>query len=153
MRVREFAQMWPSMAIGVLAGLVLVPMTDLSVTALREWHDRRNPVIVVTSASVIERTEDSITIALVGEKKRECWYVGVSAFSFLPNLPQRDAYIMRIDMPASGATRPLGLQDMGTWRIWPTTGARRIETWITHQCEGRLVRSLMAGIDLEGDIK
>jgi hypothetical protein len=59
-----------------------------------------------------------------------------------------DAHIDRIDKPASGVTRPVGNLDMGTWRIEPLKGAKRMSIVMQHQCSGRLVLTEIGAIEL-----
>jgi len=140
--------MWPSVIIGLLLGLITVPLSDVGLDAVREKYDSRNPV-VVTNGTLLHREEDSVEVAIVGEKKRACIYVALAAYATGADGLMRDTYTLRVDMPSGGATRPVGPQSFGVWRLWPIPkGVTRIQMWSTHQCEGRLVRSLMAEIEL-----
>lgn len=147
MTLREFVKMWPSMLIGCIAGLILVPLSDVGIDSVRGVYDDRNPVIIA-NGTILAQREDWAEVAIVGDKRRACIYVAMSAFSTDASGMLRDTFVSRVDMPASGTTRPLGTQTLGVWRIWPVLGATRIELWITHQCEGRLVRTKLADVEL-----
>lgn len=148
MTAREIFGSWPAIVVGVLAGVVLVPLSDIGADGVRASFDQQNPV-VVASGEIVDRGEDWVEIAITGEKNRQCAYVALAAYSMAPDGLLRDGFVARTDRPTSGATRPLGMQEFGTWRVWPVRGAVSVEMWVTHQCEGRLVRSKLADIDLK----
>lgn len=147
MTLREFVKLWPSMLIGCIAGLLIVPLSDVAIDSIRGTYDDRNPVIIANGTLVAAR-EDWAEVAIIGDKRRACIYVAMSAYSTDRNGLLRDSYVSRVDMPSSGTTRPLGTQTLGVWRIWPVLGATSVQLWITHQCEGRLVRTMLAEIEL-----
>jgi hypothetical protein len=141
---------WPDLLalfLGATIGVFLLPLADIAVDAARGSYDDRNPVLISTGA-IIERTDEHIEIAVHGRKLRACTYVSLSSFALGRDGILRDTFVLRVDMPATNATRPIGTQSLGVWRAWPVEGARSVQLWASHQCDGRLVRTLMAEVVL-----
>ena len=106
-------------------------------TAVQKVYDDVHPVAVF-SVSVVKSTSDSITLRLTAEKKRDCEFNGIHAFT-RNALPMRDASIVRIDKPNTAETKPIGLHDLGVWMVWPTDGASSVVVYVKYDCEGRTV--------------
>lgn len=106
-------------------------------SAVQKVYDDVHPVAVF-SVSVTQRTSDSITLRLTGEKKRDCEFRGIHAFT-RDALPMRDASIVRIDKPHTAETKPVGFHDFGIWMVWPTDGASSVVVYVKYECDGRPV--------------
>ena len=114
-------------------------------SAIQEVYDTVRPVSII-SANVVSRTSDSVTLHLTGEKKRDCKFISVHAFTRV-GPPMRDASIVRIDKPQDSETRPIGFHDFGTWMVWPMDGASFAAVYVKYECDGRAV--LMRSPEIE----
>ena len=116
-------------------------------TVATEWNDWR-PVVRMTG-TVVDRTNESVTIHVAGEKLRECTYVGMTAYSRGADGLLHDAYRQRIDRPEGQFTRPKGTFDIGFWRIWPLgADAVSVVMFAKHECDGHVVVSKLAEVQL-----
>lgn len=147
----QWWRMWPTMLVGAISGLALIPVGDWAAHVARDAYDAAHPVVVAQGV-VVGRDGESVTIAVVGEKLRNCQYIAVAAYTTGDDGLLRSAYVMRVDQPSTGATRPIGKQSFGEWRIWPTDKTKRVEIWLSHQCDGRIIRSKVADMPLAGPI-
>jgi hypothetical protein len=138
---------WPTIIVGGVLGLLLVPVGEWMLHAARETYDDSHPVIEA-AGHIVERDADSVTVEIVGTKLRDCTYVANTGYTLGADGILRSTYIARTDQPPTGATRPVGAQHFGRWRLWPTNGAISASIWVTHQCEGRLVRTQLADVRL-----
>lgn len=133
--------------VGALLGGAVVP----AVQSALEVFDTANPVIVA-QATLLPSGADEVLIHLVGEKRRECQYVGLQAYTRRRGAAiLSDAYIRRVDSPETGATRPTGtFASLGTWRIFPRADAGVVLVYMQHACSGRLVVAKVAELTLPG---
>lgn len=133
--------------VGGLLGGAVVPM----VQSAWDTFDRQNPVLLVR-ATVLQATRDEVVVQLSGEKRRDCQYIGLQAYTRAAGgTVLADAYIRRIDVPEAGTTRPIGeYANLGTWKIWPRGEAGVIAIYAQHACGGRLVISKVAELMLKG---
>lgn len=138
---------WPTMLLGSVLGLAMVPVGEWGTAFVRDAYDRGHPVVVAEGV-LFERDADSVTLAISGEKHRDCEYVAIAGYTIGSDGLLRSTYIQRVDQPSIGATRPVGRQSFGLWRLWPTDRSVRAEVWISHQCGGRLVRTKVAEVAL-----
>jgi hypothetical protein len=133
--------------VGAFLGGAVVP----AVHGLIEAFDAANPVLVVRARVVSVSTED-VVVSLAGEKRRDCQYIGLQAYTRQRGIDAlTDAYIRRLDIPETGVTRPIGsFRSFGEWRIWPRGNASVVLVYANHGCSGRLVISKVAEIQLPG---
>ena len=131
--------------VGAMLGGAVVP----AVQGMLDMFDQQNPVVVVR-ATVLSVTAEDIVVRLSGEKRRDCQYIGLQAYTRAKGARTlADAYIRRLDMPETGITRPIGtFASMGEWRIWPRADAGVVLIYAQHSCGGRLVISKIADIML-----
>lgn len=127
---------------GVLGGAV-VPLVQGGFEAF----DMANPVLIAR-ARVVDADAASITLEIVGEKRRDCQYIGLQAYTRAAGSSVlADAYMRRIDMPETGVTRPVGVyRSLGLWRVWPRGQAGVVAVYAQHSCSGRLVISKVAEV-------
>jgi hypothetical protein len=140
---------YPSaVAFGSTVGLVLALFWPLLVDQAERATDHWLPVVRGAAAPVY-KTDGSVTIRLTLTKLRDCKYLQVHAYSRMPNGTLRDASAARRDRAEVGVTRPAGQAfDAGLWELWPTDGAVAALLYAQHDCDGRLVSSLLAEVKL-----
>lgn len=140
---------YPSaVAFGAMVGLVLALFWPLLVDQAERVTDHWLPV-VRGSAAQVHKTDDSVTVRLTLTKLRDCKYLQVQAYSRMANGTLRDASAARRDRPEVGVTRPVGQSfDAGLWELWPIDGAVAALLYAQHDCDGRLVSSLLAEVKL-----
>lgn len=131
---------------GALIGLLMSPASNLLTSAVYDLYDSVSPV-VTADITLVDKQPTHIDVMLRGQKHRQCSYMEMSAYMHYDG-GAFDANIERIDKPASGVTRPVGNLDMGTWRIQPLKGAKRMSIVMQHQCSGRLVLTEIGAIEL-----
>ena len=110
-------------------------------------YDSTFPVLTMRG-ELVSRTATEIQVRMVGTKDRECTYVNIQAYVDTGDGALKDVFIARADRPQTSKTRPAGVYDIGTWRIWPTEGAKTVTVFVQHSCDGRLVLSKVAEIVL-----
>ena len=125
---------WTAICAAIL-GIVVSWLFSWSV--VQQAYDNVRPVLVL-SVSIIERTADSVTLRLTGEKKRDCTLKSIHALT-RNGLPMRDASIVRTDKPQNTETETTGSHDFGIWMVWPTDGASSVVVYVKHDCDGRAV--------------
>ena len=134
--------------LGRLSAWNWVPYTVIVVVFAWVAWDHFSPV-VIARGELVAREPDNVVIRLAGEKKRECRYAGIQAYSKMPDDTLRDASIRRVDQMANDLTRPIGKFEMGVWDIRPTTGATAVEVYVQHSCRAGDLRSTkMAAVKL-----
>lgn len=139
-------------SIGALVGAFIVSTLPVVLDFTSDQYDTLNPVVREIHTRVESRTEDEVVIHMDGFKQRRgCVYVGLQASVKSESGVSERVFLRRIDRPETGDTLPLGPINMGTWRIWPTAGADRVEVHSQHVCSGRLVTALFASIALKPD--
>lgn len=131
-----------AIAVTLIVSQTLVPI----ILDLRQAYINAAPVVAV-QGELINRGSNSATLHLWGEKLRACTYVKVNAYTLHDGM-MVDASTIRIDAPDNHATRPLGPFDMGEWRVWPVAGASKILIFVQHDCNGRVVITKIAEVDL-----
>jgi hypothetical protein len=145
-------QYLPSFGIGALLCLMLAMWISPGGEAdwLWELWDESHPV-VVTHATDVQHDGDGVIFKIIGEKRRQCTFVGVHAYAEIPSGAIRQHQligIVRVDRPPTNATRPLGAADFGLWRAWPVAGAVSVEVWATYRCSSRIVLNQLAEVQL-----
>jgi len=124
----------------VLAHLVTPMLTEI-------LNDRAaNAPVVKMGGILTARNDDMVTIALIGEKLRECEFVKMNAFTVI-NGEMHDSNLIGPDSPVRG-TRPVGIYNLGEWRVWPTNGAEKVMIFVHHSCNGKTVFTKIADVNL-----
>jgi hypothetical protein len=136
-----------TIAVGLLIGLVVSPVTTLLSDALFNAYDRAFPV-VSAQASLISSNHDEVVISLRGVKLRDCSYLRLQAYSTNAHGETTDAFIGRMDGPTNGETRPKGAFMAGEWKVWPVEGAVSVVVYVNHLCGHRVVLTKLADIPL-----
>jgi len=129
----------------LLAGYLAALLTPAS------WLETTFPIVTM-QATIVQKTPTEVIISLNGEKPwytayRGCKYQAIDAYSDV-GMRLRDLNIERTDKPETGFTRPPGVHDFGTWRIWPTTNTRLVAIYVTYDCDGKQVHVRAAEIAL-----
>lgn len=106
--------------------------------------------VVNMSAQVVTKDTNSIVLHITGEKLRNCRFVRLTAYyAFKGNGMLVEAFKERLDGPhPDGATRPVGMHDIGYWRIWPTDEASKVLMYVHHECSGETVLSKIAEVTI-----
>ena len=113
---------------------VWIPWLVLIVFVVPILVDAVLPVVIANSVSM-SKEENAVVIKIEGWKIRECTYLGVQAFAVPQNGAKVDAFLVRLDQPATNRTKPIGKFNMGTWRVWPTVGAERMVVYAAYSCD------------------
>ena len=129
--------------VGMLIG-VFVSHTDDALWAL---YDETFPVLSA-HAKVVSVDGEHVVVAISGEKFRACRFLRIDAFTRRTDGTLADAYMRRVDQLQDGSTKPLGQFDMGQWIVWPLDGGVGILIYTQHACNGRMVQTMMAEVDL-----
>lgn len=109
-------------------------------------YDELRPVVVMRGV-LLERRPGEVLVEIAGEKLRPCRYNAMHAYAVRGGV-RSDASIAREDRPVDGHTKPPGKYNIGIWRVWPVAGAERVVVYVSHTCDGRLVATNVAEIDL-----
>lgn len=133
--------------LGLAVGGAMVPIGGTVVDGTTTIYDRVFPVVEM-NGTLISYAHEEAVIALAGRKLRDCDYVRVQAYSLGADGNMSDAFIVRIDAPESGITRPRGNFLIGAWRVWPLKQSRGIAIYLHHFCGSRFVLSKAAEIPL-----
>ena len=129
--------------LGLLFALLLQPITPMA----KHWYETSTPVVEMIG-SVVERTDEFVLIHITGKKLRACEYMHMSAFTKSDEGYLRDAFLDRIGKPIVGATKPVGLYDLGLWKVWPLEGGTHASVFVQHDCGGEPVLSKIADVSL-----
>lgn len=148
-QVRPFLRRLVRMPVTVLVSIALgVLATQYGMEWTDHLYDSVRPVVSMR-ANVASRGSDYVVVRLVAHKYRPCRYARMQAYAITAEHIMRSVYMERIDIPESGATRPVGEEfDAGLWRIWPTDGASSVALYAHHQCEDRQVSTRVADVKL-----
>jgi hypothetical protein len=147
--MRDLMAMPYALAFGALIGLFLSPMWSTITEVSNRQYDSLFPVVTGQARIVGRESEtDAVLLKLDGEKMRACKYVGIDAYNVHADGRSSDAHIARIDRPYTGNTKPVGMIDMGVWRVWPIAGAKYISIVTQHNCGGRDVLTELARVEL-----
>ena len=118
---RELANNAWTLALGVVLGLCI--------TATAFYL---RPVVTM-QGEITARTPNSVTVHVWGAKHRNCRFIDIAGYSAKAGL-MFDAKAVRQDMPEDGATKPVGVFDIGYWLVEPITGADKALMYVTHSC-------------------
>jgi hypothetical protein len=137
----------PTIAVGVIMGLLMAPLAPFVSEVAGEWYDGMRPVISA-QVRVVEVDEHRAVITMQAEKLRECEYVRLVAYTIDTDGVRRDATIRRIDAETRGITRGIGKYDLGRWEVYPRLGGRMVRIESVHDCDTRQVRTLLGQVEL-----
>lgn len=132
---------------GLSLGGLLVPFGGAAFEWFSQQYDRMFPVVDMTG-TLISQGDNEAVIAIGGRKLRECSYVRIQAYSVGADGNMTDTFISRTDIPESGATKPQGNFQIGTWRVWPLPNSRGITIYVSHLCSSRVVLTKIAELPL-----
>lgn len=146
---RLLKEYWSSFGLGAMLCLVLAMWISPGGEADWAWElwDEARPVVVGQAKSVTP-DGDGVLIHITGEKLRACVFGGIHFYSVDGSGRKSTIGGLRMDRPASAVTRPIGPHDFGIWRVWPTTGARAAEVWVTYRCSSRVVLNQLVVVAL-----
>jgi len=137
----RFMQMPYTVVFGLVGGVVVSYYAQPY-----EWYDGLFPVVRM-EVDVVGRDANSITLHLVGDKKRSCEPKHIDAFGRVGNM-LHDINIARQDVQDTLTAKPLGRHDFGIWRVWPSGGERVVLVYILYDCDGRIVPTKVAEVAL-----
>ncbi len=110
-------------------------------------YDDVSPVVSMRG-KIVDRGPDQVVLHIEGEKHRHCQYITIRGYALRDNL-LHDANIERVDRPMDGHTKPPGSYSIGLWRVWPVAQATAVKVFVKHSCDGRLVTTEVADVDLQ----
>ena len=138
-----------AMFFGILFAILMQPLAPV----LKHVYETSAPVVDMHGV-VVERTDESVLIHITGRKLRSCEFMRVTAFTANGAGELKDAYLERFSGKAQdGATKPVGMHDLGLWRVWPVAGSARASVFAQHDCNGELILSRIADVDLTRSVK
>jgi hypothetical protein len=143
---------WKSMrwtfVTAICVGIFMAPGAGLD--WMYDAYDNFKPVVTAEGKLLeINNLQGTTTavIKIVGEKKRNCQYLAIRAYALRDNL-LFDINMERVDRKALGITKPLGNLDFGVWAVWPIEGTKAVRIFLHHSCDGRLVVTKAAEVQL-----
>lgn len=137
---------WTVLA-GALIGMLVAPAGQSAWRYIVSLYDEAWPVVAM-HGHLVGRAEDAVVVEVEGEKLRDCRYARIHAFARGVDGALRDAFAVRQDHPEAGATKPLGVYNIGRWKIWPTDDAVAVLMYSQHDCGGRIVQTKIADVML-----
>ena len=139
---------WASISLGVLFGLIAVPLGMLFYESLQDLYERAFPVVV--GVGVLEvQTKEELVVHLTANKRRDCKFMRVNAYGIDLAGQLELLNLVRVDGPPAGATHPVGNLDLGHWKIWPTSDAVRVMVNVQHLCGSRIVVTTLSNLPLK----
>lgn len=146
---REVIHSPVALALGAVAGLLLSAMMPAALDVLQDQYDKAHPVWVDGRATDTERSGDAVELSIAGDKRRNCRFLRINAYSMDVQGVLADAQITRIDAPMVGATRETGVQALGRYRIAKVPAAAKyVRVTVEHECGGRVVLSRLVTVAL-----
>lgn len=130
--------MWPSIVIGVVVGVLAVPIVLESSQALRAWYDRANPP---ATADLIEATQvdSSLRFRLRVARHRDCEIVRLAGYSGSGDLAP--AEVLRREDGSQPESYPAGNVVISRpWVLMPWLGPRLV-LYGYYDCSGVIVRT------------
>lgn len=145
--IGELARMRWTIALAACLGFLVAPIGRSGWDVLLGYYDAARPIVRM-QADVLSRDGNAITVALAGEKLRNCAFVRLHAYSAGMDGVMQSVYIRRKDIAENGQTRPIGKYDFGDWLIWPIDGTSKVVIYSQHDCDGRLVQTRLATLEV-----
>ncbi len=137
----------PTLAFGVILGVMAAPVAPVVAEAMSEWYDGLRPVIV-GSVRVVTVDQHRAVISMKVDKRRECEYVRLVAYTIDADNVRRDATIRRMGESEGRVTRTVGVYELGEWEVYPRLGGRVVRVESVHDCDGRQVRTVLGQVEL-----
>ena len=132
--------------VAMSAGVLIAAYSGSVKESTLDLYDKIFPVVRYQS-EIVSREDNAVSIHVWGEKLRNCQAVPGSLQSYtLRDEVRFDADEQRVLCYES--SRPVGKVDLGIWRVWPVKGARAVEMYVLHDCDGHLVRSKLVDVKL-----
>lgn len=135
--------------VGIIAGLFMAPAGQTAWRAALAYYDQARPVVAM-SARLVSFEDGTARVAMSGEKIRPCTYLRMQAYTRSSDGALSDAYTRRDDRRERGDSKLPGTYDIGTWSVWPASGAVAVIMVVQHDCDGRIVQSKIADVALPG---
>jgi len=139
---------WASISLGVVFGLLVVPLSVIIYNSIQDLYERAFPV-VVGSGVLVSQTKEEIVVHLKEDKRRDCKFMRINAYGIDADKQLELLNIDRVDGPPIGATHPVGDIDLGAWRIWPSNDAVQVMINVQHLCGARIVVTTIANVALK----
>jgi len=149
-QVTRTAKEWfhpPTILLGVLVGLLLVPLSGYWWDWVQSEYDRRFPV-VEGKLRLVGSDAERILITFQLTKNRDCQYLRMIAYTTDDWGTRTDARIRRIDGEEVDYSRPRGNYSLGTWEVAPRHQATGLHVEALHECGGRIVKSNLGDLRL-----
>lgn len=110
----------------------------------------QNTPVVNMKGQLVANEPNSITVHIQGEVLRPCSFVSVGAMYQRSDSPKLiSAFLEQVgNVPKENLTRPVGENDLGLWKIYPTKEAVRVLVYTHHECGKESVVSKVAEIQL-----
>jgi hypothetical protein len=138
---------WAAVAVGILAALVGVPAFSVVNEWMLEAYDSRYPV----ASAVVTRVPSppgEVHLTMITTKHRSCTILRVSAYQRGEGKAHNRVNIQKV----TGGhidTIPAGKTVASTlWRIWPTEAQGDLSIYVEHDCDGRVVRTKLAELEV-----
>jgi hypothetical protein len=137
-----------TLALGVVLGLLMAPVAPIMSDLAGDWYDGLRPVIVA-KVRVVDVDDQRAVIHMEADKRRDCNFVRLVAYTIDADGVRRDAQIRRLDGgQMQGITRGVGKYDLGNWEVVPRLGGRMVRVESVHDCDTRQVRTLLGQVEL-----
>ena len=144
--VHEGMKMPWTVLLGILLGLFIASYIGSIRSFVMNTHAEFFPVVKY-QAEIVGRKDDFVLIHVWGEKLRDCPAIKDSLESYTVRKDTLfDANEFRID--GNPNSRPVGKVDLGVWKIWPVEGAKRVRMYVSHDCDGSVIRSKIVDVPL-----
>lgn len=130
-----------SIMLGAMAMLLAVAFASTIATRALEAYDREHPVWVEPAVRIVAAEPGAVTVDVHASKVRPCRFLRLHAQAENAAGFARDARIERVDQPMVGRTKPLGLQQLGVFRISLPASSAAAAIYVENACEGRTVVS------------
>lgn len=147
-RILDAARTMPlTILAGALLGMMLAPFGNPVQEGVLALWDQLSPVVRM-EGRLVSHDETQALLHITGEKRRACIYLGINGYSRAPDGAWHDTAAQRVDAPADGRSKPVGLYDIGFWRVVLKPGATTVRVAVQHDCGGRIVTTVIAEVAL-----
>jgi len=144
--IRAVASQWTAILVGILAALIGVPLFSVVSESLLSVYDEHYPV----ATAVVTRVPSppgEVHLTMIATKHRSCTILRVSAYQRGEGQAYNRVNIAKVTGPID--TIPTGKTVASTlWRIWPTEAQGDLFIYVEHDCDGRIVRTKLAELEV-----